>query len=130
MRAGPLAGAIAVSAMLVMPAACGTFQAYDGSHKSASEVAVISGAAKLRATTPLALVIRAVDGKEVDLRYSSVALLPGKHSLLIDCQLGGDGATASRHALDVEVAAGERYRLQAEMRPGNRSCERVELQPS
>ena len=53
MRAAPLAGAIAVSAMLVIPAACGTFQAYEGSHKSASEVAVISGAAKLRATTPL-----------------------------------------------------------------------------
>jgi hypothetical protein len=113
-----------------MLAACGTFQAYEGSHKSANEVAVISGAAKLRATTPLALVIRAVDGKEVDLRYSSVALLPGKHSLLIDCQVGGSGATASRHELEVEVAAGERYRLQAEMRPGNRSCERVDLEQS
>jgi hypothetical protein len=127
-RPAPITIAIGTSAVLVM--ACGTFQAYDGSHRPAKEVAVISGAAKLRATTPLALVIRAVDGKEVDMRYSSVALLPGKHSLLIDCQVGGSGATASRHALDVDVAAGERYRLQADMRPGNRSCERVELEPS
>ena len=74
--------------------------------------------------------IRQVDGKDVDMRYSSVALLPGKHSLLIDCQLGESGGTASRHELNVEVAAGEHYRLQAEMRPGNRSCERVVLEPS
>lgn len=121
---------VASGAALAVLTACGTFQAYEGSHKPKSEVAVISGAAKLRATTPLALVIRAVDGKEVDLRYSSVALLPGKHSLLIDCQLGEGGATASRHELDVEVAAGERYRLQADMSPGNRSCERVVLEPS
>jgi hypothetical protein len=129
MRAASIAIVVASSAALLL-VACGTFRAYDGSHKSASEVAVISGAAKLRATTPFALVIRAVDGKEVDVRYSSVALLPGKHSLLIDCQVGGSGTTASRHAIDVEVAAGERYRLQADMRPGNRSCERVTLEPS
>jgi hypothetical protein len=121
-----VAGAVA----LAMLTACGTFQAYEGSHKPDSEVALISGAAKLRATTPLALVIRAVDGKEVDLRYSSVALLPGKHSLLIDCQLGEGAGTASRHELEVEVAAGQRYRLQADMRPGNRSCERVVLESS
>lgn len=120
--------AIAISVTAATLAACGTFQAYDGSHRPASEVAVIGGAAKLRATTPLALVIRAVDGKEVDLRYSSVALLPGKHTLLIDCQVGGSGATASRHELEVEVTKGERYRLQADMRPGNQSCERVELE--
>jgi hypothetical protein len=111
-------------------AGCATFQAYDGAHRASSEVAVISGDAKLRADMPVALVIRAVDGRSVDVRYSSVALLPGKHSLLIDCQLGGSTATASRHELDVEVVAGEHYRLQADMRPGNRSCDNVQLQSS
>ncbi|HKE46024.1 MAG TPA: hypothetical protein VKB41_15935 [Steroidobacteraceae bacterium] len=111
-------------------AGCATFQAYDGERRATSDVAVISGDAKLRATTPFALVIRSVDGRNVDVRYSSVALLPGKHSLLIDCQVGTSGTTASRHELDVEVEAGEHYRLQAEMRPGNQSCERVDLEPS
>ena len=115
--------------LLATVAGCATFQAYDGAHKASSEVAVVTGDAKLRADMPLALVIRAVDGRSVDVRYSSVALLPGKHSLLIDCQLGGSTATASRHELDVDVGAGDRYRLEAEMRPGNRSCDQVHLEP-
>jgi len=116
--------------LLLAAAGCATFQAYDGEHRASSEVAVISGDAKFRASMPLALVIRSVDGHTVDARYSSVALLPGKHSLLIDCQVGGSGATASRHELNVEVEPGVHYRLQADMRPGNRSCERVALESS
>jgi hypothetical protein len=119
---------VVAGALLLAMAGCATFRAYDGERRPAGEVAVISGEAKLRAATPLALVIRAVDGRTVDLRYNSVELLPGKHSLLIDCQVGGEAATASRHAVEVEVGAGERYRLRAEMRPGNRSCERVQIE--
>lgn len=107
---------------------CATYQAYDGPKKPGSEIAVISGDAKLRAETPLALVIRAVDGKSVDVRYNSVAVTPGTHLLLVDCQVGGEGVTASRHAVEVTVGAGERYRLTARMRPGNQSCEAVELE--
>jgi hypothetical protein len=121
---------VACVILLAAVSGCATFQAYDGARKSGSEVAVISGDAKLRADMPLALVIRAVDGRTVDVRYSSVALLPGKHSLLIDCQLGGSTAIASRHELDIEVFAGEHYRLQADMRPGNRSCDNVALESS
>lgn len=125
MRVRAVAGAL-----LLALAGCATYRAYDGERRPASEVTVISGEAKLRAATPLALVIRAVDGRTVDVRYNSVELLPGKHSLLVDCQVAGEAATASRHAVDVEVGAGERYRLRADMRPGNRSCERVQIEPN
>jgi hypothetical protein len=116
-------------AVALLAAGCATYHAYDGPQRPAAEIALISGAPKLRAATPLALIIRAVDDRAVDVRYSTVALTPGKHRLLVDCQLGEQVGTASRHSLDVEVGAGERYRLTAEMRPGNRSCDSVGLEP-
>jgi len=111
-------------------AACATYQAYDGPSQPKSATALISGDAKLRAELPLALVIRSVDGRTVDLRYASVAVTAGHHVLIVDCQVGGAAAgETSRHHVEVDAAGGERYRLQAEMRPGNASCERVFLEP-
>jgi len=114
-------------AVTLLDAACATYHAYDGPQRPSSEVAVVIGASKLRAAMPLALVIRSVDDRSVDVGYSNVALTPGRHRLLVDCQLGEQPGTASRHSIDVDVGAGERYRLTAEMRPGNRSCKSVEL---
>jgi len=111
-----------------LSAGCATYHAYDGPRRPADEIAIVTGAAKLRAATPLALVIRAVDERSVDVRYSSVALTPGPHRLLVDCQLGEQPGTASRHSIDIDVGAGERYRLTAQMRPGNRACASVELE--
>ena len=110
-------------------AACATYHAYDGGQRPTKELAIVSGSSKFSATSPLALVIRAVDERTVDVRYNSVALTPGRHQLIVDCQLGGEAGTASRHILDVDVGAGDRYRLSAEMRPGNRSCASVALEP-
>jgi len=117
----------AVLAMAFLVAACATYHAYDGPQRPAAQLAVISGSSKLRAATPLALVIRAVDDRSVDVGYSTVALTPGRHRLLVDCQLGEQSGTASRHSIDVDVGAGERYRLTAAMRPGNRSCASVQI---
>ena len=114
---------------LLLQASCATYQAYDGPKRAADELAIVSGASKFRATTPLALIIRSVDERTVDVRYNSVALTPGKHQLIVDCQLGDEPGTASRHVLDVDVGAGDRYGLSAEMAPGNRSCESVSLEP-
>lgn len=113
----------------VLASGCATYQAYDGAARPASELAIIEGSAKLRTEVPLALVIRSVDGREVDLRYASVAVLPGTHALLVDCQVGGSAGATSRHGLKVEVSAGSRYRLEAVMSAGNRSCASVELVP-
>jgi hypothetical protein len=115
--------------ILALLAGCATYQAYDGATRPADELAIVTGASKFSANTPLALVIRAVDERTVDVRYNSVALTPGKHQLIIDCQLGDEPGTASRHVLDVEVGAGDRYRLSAQMQPGNRACASVSLEP-
>jgi hypothetical protein len=116
------------AALASLLCSCATYQAYEGPSRSSSELAIIEGSAKLRSELPLALVIRSVDGREVDLRYSSVAVEPGKHQLIVDCQVGGSAGTASRHAVVIEVSAGTRYRLNAQMSPGNRSCAGVELE--
>lgn len=119
----------ALLSLTLLQAACATYQAYDGPQRPAGELAIVSGSPKFSATTPLALIIRAVDERTVDVRYSSVALTPGRHTLLIDCQLDTQSGAVSRHVLDVDVGAGDRYRLSAEMQPGNRSCARVALEP-
>jgi hypothetical protein len=119
----------AAGLLLLLLCGCATYQAYDGPTRAADELAIVSGASKFRATTPLALIIRSVDERTVDVRYNSVALIPGKHQLIVDCQLGEEPGTASRHVLDVDVGAGDRYGLRAEMAPGNRSCASVSLEP-
>jgi len=118
----------AASACAVMLAACATYRAYEGPARPASEIAVIRGDAKLRANMPLALVIRAIDGQPVDLRYSSVAVGRGHHSLIVDCQVGGASGATTRHHVEVDADGGESYRLQAEMQPGNATCRRVYLE--
>jgi hypothetical protein len=120
---------LAAPAMVALLAGCGTFQAYEGAQRPASELAIVSGASKFSANSPLALIIRSVDERAVDVRYSSVALTPGRHRLIIDCHVGEEAAAASRHVLDVDVGAGDRYRLRAEMEPGNRACASVALEP-
>jgi hypothetical protein len=66
-----------------------------------------------------------VDGLAVDVRYSAVDLLPGIHTLLVDCSLLG--GSVSRHRLNVDVVADRRYMIVAETGPGNRECAEVRL---
>jgi hypothetical protein len=79
----------------------------------------------LRAGAPVSLLLRQVDGLTVDVRFSEVDLLPGRHSLLIDCVVA-EGA-GGRHRLEVDLAAGRRYVIVAETGPGNRECTDVRL---
>jgi hypothetical protein len=119
---------IALCAVALALAGCATYQSYSGAKRARDEVAVVHGDAKLRAEMPVAVVIRAVDGRPVDLKFSSVALLPGKHELVVDCQVGGASGSTTRHQVDVDAGPNESYRLVAEMSPGNRSCARVVLE--
>jgi hypothetical protein len=115
--------------LLAMLAGCATYQAYDGPRRGADELAIVSGSSKFSANAPLALIIRSVDERTVDVRYNSVALTPGQHRLIVDCQLAEQPGAASRHVLDVDVGPGDRYRLSAAMEPGNRSCASVAIEP-
>jgi len=106
---------------------CATYAAYEGEKLPSSEVAIITGTAKIRTTLPLALVIRSVDGRDVGVQYASVSVAAGRHVLIVDCQVTGEFANTSRHTIEEEFEGGERYHLTATMAAGNRSCESVNL---
>lgn len=104
---------------------CMTLKAYEGPRLPVDEVARVQGDYKVRAGAPVSLLLRQVDGLTVDIRYSAVELLPGMHTLLVDCSLLG--GSASRHRLNVDLAADRRYVIVAETEPGNRECAEVRL---
>lgn len=103
-----------------------TLRAYDGAAQPKGELAVIKGDYRVRAGAPVSLILRRVDDRVLDLRYSAVAVTPGKHELLVDC-LVREYQSETRHALEVDLDSGV-YRLQPEMAPGNRSCATVRLE--
>jgi hypothetical protein len=114
---------VAVGASLLQ--GCMTLKAYNGPGLPLSEVARVEGNYKMRAGAPVSLLLRQVDGMTVDMLYSAVDLLPGTHTLLVDCALAG--ASASRHRLNVDLVAGRRYAIVADTGPGNRECSNVRL---
>jgi hypothetical protein len=106
---------------------CESLRAYDGPKRADSDLAHIVGDSRV-AGVPLAVILRQVDGADLGVRYNSVKVLPGAHSLLIDCTVTESKQT-SRHHLDVDVDADVHYRLVANTGPGNRVCEDVQLVP-
>lgn len=104
---------------------CLTLKGYEGPRLPLAEVARVQGDYKMRAGAPVSLLLRQVDGLTVDVRFSEVDLMPGRHSLLVDCVVA-DGA-GGRHRLEVDLAAGRRYVIVAETGPGNRECTDVRL---
>ena len=106
---------------------CATAQLYDGPRRSADEVAHISGDLRINAGSPLTVVLRQVDETPLNIGQNSVDILPGKHRLLVDCRIA-ETQSVSRHAVEVEVASGRRYKLVAEAGPGLRECTQVTLQ--
>ena len=118
---------VALAIVAVACSGCGTAQLYDGPGRSASEVARITGDLRFNAGSPLTIVLRQVDDAPVSVRHNAVDILPGKHRLLVDCRIA-ETQSVSRHAIDVEVAGGRRYRLVAETGPGLRECTQVTLQ--
>jgi hypothetical protein len=121
-----IAGALALAVLSC--AGCRTAQSYAGERLSSAEVARISGDVPVNGA-PLAVILRKVDRRELGFSESSAEVLPGKHSLLVDCRIRETSST-SRHSLDVEVEAGRRYRLVAEAAKGLRGCVEVRIEES
>lgn len=111
----------------LMLVGCSTMRAYDGESRSQDELVRISGDWRVRAGAPISIILRQVDDFDVGVRYNAVDVLPGKHRVLADCQVAAT-KRISRHELNVEVYAGERYRLAADIGPGNRECAAVKLE--
>jgi hypothetical protein len=109
---------------------CMTAQVYEGERRPRSEVALISGdVAAISANAPISAVLRQVDGITLRAGQSSVEVLPGTHTLLVDCRIAETGAV-TRHSIEVEVFEGRAYRLVADAGPGLQGCADVRLEAS
>jgi len=106
---------------------CMTAQVYEGAKRDRDEVARISGDPVVTAGSPITVILRQVDGQEIGLTQTSVEVLEGSHSLLVDCRIA-ETKSVSRHSLEVEVIGGRNYRLRAEAGPGLRGCSGVTLE--
>ena len=113
-----------------MAAACGgclSTQLYEGPKLPSDEVARISGDPLVTAGSPITAVLRKVDDQELGLGRTSVEVLPGAHTLIVDCKIA-ETKSVSRHSVEAEVAAGRHYRLRPESGPGMRGCSGVSLE--
>ena len=107
---------------------CTSVKSYPGEKRSEEELARISGDASLLSyNAPVAVILRKVDQTSLGIAQASVDVLPGKHTLLVDCRIR-ETDTSTRVSLDVEVFAGVRYRLVAEVAAGMRACSEVRLE--
>lgn len=102
-------------------------QLYDGPKRERDEVARISGDPVVTAGSPVTVVLRQVDDRDIGLTQTSVEVLEGKHTLLVDCRIA-ETKSVSRLSLDVEVFGGRSYRLRATTGPALRECTDVTLE--
>ncbi len=107
-------------------AACGTYQAYPGPALPDDKIALIIGDYRIRANSPFGVFLRKIDGQVVPQNNSRVAVRPGIHVLLADCYLDRRD-NLSRYEIEVDVQAGQRYRLEPVFATGNRECDSVIL---
>jgi len=108
---------------------CLSVQGYEGEPRERDELARISGDPSVSAGAPQSLVLRKVDEVALNVAQTSVYVLPGKHTLLVDCRIS-ENRSVSRHTIEVEVDAGEHYRLMAETGAGLQGCAEVALRAS
>lgn len=106
---------------------CMSAQLYDGPKRDRDEVARITGDPVITAGSPITVVLRQVDDRDIGLTQTSVELLEGKHRVLVDCRIA-ETKSVSRHSLEVEVFGGRHYRLRPETGPGLRGCTGVSLE--
>lgn len=111
----------------VLAGGCMSVQLYDGPKRDRDEVARVTGDPVVTAGSPVTVVLRQVDGRDIGLTQTSVELLEGEHTLLVDCRIAETKAV-SRHSLEVEVYGGRKYRLRAETGPALRECTGVTLE--
>lgn len=118
-----------ILAVLVVAALAGclSVQGYEGQKRKADELARISGDPSINAGSPLTLVLRKVDEQTLNVAQTTVEVLPGKHTLLVDCRVKEANRT-TRHTIEVEVDAGGRYHLVAETAPGLLGCSEVAIE--
>ncbi|MFZ8886723.1 MAG: hypothetical protein ACO213_08620 [Steroidobacteraceae bacterium] len=127
MRLTPLLRGFARAAAAISPLlllGCTALQAYDGPALPRAEVAILRADPVLSAGLPVEVVLRKVDETPIPPARNVVAVLPGAHTLIVDCRLPAQGST-TRFVLEVEVEAGTSYRMEADATA--RECRDVSL---
>jgi hypothetical protein len=117
---------LAIVPAVMLVAGCMTVQTYEGPRRPRSEVAHIAGDLALGGA-PISVVLRKVDDITLNVSQNAVDVLPGTHTLLVDCRIRETGGV-SRHEIEVEVFEGRTYRLVPETGPGLRGCTEVHLE--
>jgi hypothetical protein len=108
---------------------CMTAQTYEGARLKRGEVAHISGDLRVTAGAPISVLLRQVDDQVLGIGQNAVDVLPGKHTLLVDCRVQETG-NISRYSIEQDFFAGRNYRLVAETGPGLRECTAVHIEAS
>jgi hypothetical protein len=106
---------------------CATGKIYEGAKLPADEVARIVGDYRFTAGMPVSVILLKVDDYEVPLSQHAVDVLPGMHTILVDCRVA-ETRSISRFTLEAEFYEGERYRLVPQTGPALRSCSAVTLE--
>lgn len=106
---------------------CMTAQTYDGPKLARDEIARIVGDMRFTAGAPISVILRQVDERTLSLGQNSVDVLPGKHSVLVDCRIQ-ETESITRHRIEQDFFAGRTYRLIAETGPGVRECTAVHIE--
>jgi hypothetical protein len=118
---------ILLTLICLIMAGCATAQLYEGQKLDRSKVAVIKGTPEWNFITSANVVIKEVDGVEIGAGSYKVEVLPGKHVLLVKCEML-NVASFNRHTLEVDVEAGKTYFLALKVSPDSRLCEGVLLE--
>ncbi len=111
--------------LVAVLSACGTEKAYQGPDQPSAQQALIVGDPQLTSGLPIKAVIRKVDEHIPGFGISTVAVLPGRHEVLVDCVMSSHSTV--RFPLVIEARAGHRYVLVAQSTPGNRTCADVRV---
>ena len=112
--------------LLLALGGCATLQSYEGPRRPADEVARVSGDLRINAGAPVSVILLQVDGQTLSASDSSVEVLPGEHTFLVNCRIA-ETNSLSRHSIEAEVVAGRHYRFEADTGPGMRECTDVRL---
>jgi hypothetical protein len=118
---------LCLAAIVMACSGCMSVQLYEGPKRDRDEVARITGDPVVTAGSPITVILRQVDRHDIGFTQTSVEVLEGAHSLLVDCRIA-ETKSVSRHSLDVEVFGGRKYRLRPESGPGLRGCTGVTLE--
>jgi hypothetical protein len=124
-----IVGSLVVSLVAIALTGCMTAQSYEGARQPRSEVAHIEGDLRFNAGAPISVLLRKVDDVTLSVGQSSVDVLPGTHTLLVDCRIRETGGL-SRHSIEADFFAGRSYRLTAETGPGLRECTAIGIEES